>query len=258
MDRTWHSDDRGYRHPPQLQVTYWARIFPDAAVTPLDIFSIIQPDHVRELRASQPRNLALTIIKAASILDDTIAAPTAKGYPRLLNAVRIQRRGVSGADNLDAPQTHMPSSGYVATSAAVNARTHDARISPLQVRLLTRVLPIVLETTPASGDGAAGSDDEGNGDAAASAAGDSSAKGGDDFVLRLFWRNEIPRAVPPVAGDAPETPPPITWESRSVGGSDAIEPFYPLGAQLVHCTMAAMFLPDLTLDRSQVRRHSVV
>lgn len=48
------------------EAAYWLRIFPDAPIAALDVFSVIQPEHVRELRAVQPRNLALMIIKVRS------------------------------------------------------------------------------------------------------------------------------------------------------------------------------------------------
>lgn len=38
--------------------------------------------------ASYPRDLLPYTKQAVTIMDETIAAPTAKGYPRLLNAVR--------------------------------------------------------------------------------------------------------------------------------------------------------------------------
>ena len=49
------------------EAAYWARIFPDAPIPALDVFSVIQPEHVRELRQVQPRNLSLLIIKVRRV-----------------------------------------------------------------------------------------------------------------------------------------------------------------------------------------------
>ena len=113
----------------------------------------------------------------------------------------------------------------------------------------------------------------------------------DDFVRQLFWENATPAIVfeeaaaeeaaaeetaapslegagvaipaPAVVGEgapsddtaavpAPAPPAPkrmvavMEWTPRATA-----DPDYPLGMQLVHCTMAALFLPDLTVDRAQ-------
>ena len=116
------------------------------------------------------------------------------------------------------------------------------------VRLLARLLPIVFE--------------ESGEEAQAATARGAAAVPGDQFVRRLFWENELPRVVPASslagAGGAAaaaaaaaaaveeEEEYVLVWEPRL----DA-EAAYPLGAQLCHCAMAALYLPDLTVERGQ-------
>ena len=43
--------------------TYWLRLFPEHALPALEIFSVVQPEHIRQMRARNPRNLALVVLK---------------------------------------------------------------------------------------------------------------------------------------------------------------------------------------------------
>ena len=49
--------------PAQDTDAFWLRIFPEQAIPALEMFSVIQPEHVREMRVSNPRNLALAVVK---------------------------------------------------------------------------------------------------------------------------------------------------------------------------------------------------
>jgi hypothetical protein len=42
---------------------WWARVIPAAEMRAADLFAVIQPEHVREMRAANPRNLALLVVK---------------------------------------------------------------------------------------------------------------------------------------------------------------------------------------------------
>lgn len=48
---------------PQGSEAFWLRVIPPAAVPAPDLWSVIQPEHIREMRATNPRNLALAIVK---------------------------------------------------------------------------------------------------------------------------------------------------------------------------------------------------
>ena len=119
----------------------------------------------------------------------------------------------------------------------------------MQVRLLTRLLPILFEdheTAP------------------------------DDFVRQLFWENTLPRVVYETLQGAPTATTAVAHAAADNGAGTAVaaapasvvvskrvvavmewttrpdsDPTYPLGMQLVHCAMASLFLPDLTVDRLQ-------
>ena len=45
---------------------FWHRIFPENAVPALEIFSVVVPEHVREMRVRNPRSLALAVVKVCS------------------------------------------------------------------------------------------------------------------------------------------------------------------------------------------------
>jgi hypothetical protein len=48
---------------------FWGRFFNGASALPAEsIFSVIQPEQVREILHKQPRNLARTVIKARMVL----------------------------------------------------------------------------------------------------------------------------------------------------------------------------------------------
>jgi len=47
---------------------FWLRLFPEHPIAALDLFSIIAPEHVREIRATNPRNLALVIVKVRRVV----------------------------------------------------------------------------------------------------------------------------------------------------------------------------------------------
>ncbi len=91
----------------------------------------------------------------------------------------------------------------------------------LQVRLLTRLLPIVFES------------DDGEGGA-----------GNEEFVENLFWGNGLP-FYEPVEGQ-PDTVA-EAWEVR-----EGAEASYPLGLQLVHGVMAALFMGEVRADAYQL------
>lgn len=42
---------------------YWLQVFPATAFSPTDLFSVLSPEAVREMRDVQPRNLALAVRK---------------------------------------------------------------------------------------------------------------------------------------------------------------------------------------------------
>jgi hypothetical protein len=44
---------------------WWARVIPAVAVPAAELWAVIQPEHVREMRAANPRNLALLVVKVS-------------------------------------------------------------------------------------------------------------------------------------------------------------------------------------------------
>ncbi len=133
--------------------------------------------------------------------------------------------------------------GVIDAVISAPSAVHYARLLNA-VRLLARLLPIVFEESGEEAQAADGGD----------------AVMGDQFVRRLFWENELPRVVPAsslagasssgggggggAAGEGEEYV--LVWEARP--GAEA---GYPLGAQLCHVAMAALYLPDLTVERGQ-------
>ena len=91
---------------------YWLQVFPAAAFSPTDLFSVLSPEAVREMRDVQPRNLALAVRKvgwcagarcfcsptaqlvpqAVEIMDTCVTTPKPDTFPRVLNAVRTLTR----------------------------------------------------------------------------------------------------------------------------------------------------------------------
>ena len=56
---------------PLAAEAFWLRVIPPGTVPAADLWAVIQPEHVREMRATNPRNLALAIVEVRPIFTCT-------------------------------------------------------------------------------------------------------------------------------------------------------------------------------------------